>query len=210
MVPRTVRIVTVPALLGLFAVTSRSAAQLAGSGTSSVITSHESVRAAIAELRTRSELWRVALDSVTALGRTIIVVSPDQIIVRDSSSATRSESFDPSTIAEISPVIRDNGSIDAVLVVVNLRLIERVHRALGSSPSVLAADLQRILIHEIYGHAIPYLLTGHAGGRCADPVPGQGATQACSIRRENEVRKEAGLGERIDYSLAGLALGALR
>jgi hypothetical protein len=59
----------------------------------------------------------------------------------------------------------------------------------------------------VYGHAAPYLLSGSERGRCPDPVDGQFADEACSIRRENAVRAEAGLGYRSDYGLLSLDLG---
>jgi len=62
------------------------------------------------------------------------------------------------------------------------------------------------LVHEIYGHAIPYLLAGDLSGRCADPKRGERASEACSIQRENAVRAELGLGRRTDYGLSDLAL----
>jgi hypothetical protein len=47
-------------------------------------------------------------------------------------------------------------------------------------------------------------------GRCADPEPGQRPSEACSIRRENVVRRELGLGRRTGYDLGGLALASVR
>jgi hypothetical protein len=70
------------------------------------------------------------------------------------------------------------------------------------------ADLDRILVHEIYGHAVPYLLAGDLSGRCPDPGPNEPARDACSIRRENAVRVELGLGRRGDHGLSSLALTA--
>jgi hypothetical protein len=67
-------------------------------------------------------------------------------------------------------------------------------------------DLDRILVHEIYGHAVPYLLAGDLSGRCADPQPQERAVDACSIQRENAVRAQLGLGRRVDYGLGDLNL----
>ena len=67
-------------------------------------------------------------------------------------------------------------------------------------------SIARILAHEVYGHAMPYLLAGHLSGKCADPLPGQRATDACAIKRENAIRGELRLGQRRDYGLDGLAL----
>ena len=80
----------------------------------------------------------------------------------------------------------------------------------GTAQADVATNLDRIVVHEVYGHAVPYLLAGNLSGRCADPAGGESATGACAIRRENAVRSELGLGRRADrglYSLA-LAMGA--
>jgi hypothetical protein len=44
-------------------------------------------------------------------------------------------------------------------------------------------------------------------GRCADPAAGERPSDACSIRRENAVRAQLGLGRRTDYGFGALALG---
>ncbi len=93
-----------------------------------------------------------------------------------------------------------------MLVVVNLPLIERMGRQTAALPIEMEGDLDRILVHEVYGHALPYLLAGNLSGRCADPLPGQQAHEACAIQRENAVRAELGLNRRLDYGLYDLAL----
>ena len=93
-----------------------------------------------------------------------------------------------------------------MVIVVNLRLVQDTHDARLSVPRDFEADLDRILVHEIYGHAVPYLLAGNLSGRCADPKKGESASDACAIRRENAVRAELGLGRRDDHGLYSLAL----
>jgi hypothetical protein len=51
------------------------------------------------------------------------------------------------------------------------------------------------------------LRAGNVSGKCADPVAGERAENACSIQRENAVRAELGLGRRTDYGLRGLTIG---
>jgi hypothetical protein len=63
-----------------------------------------------------------------------------------------------------------------------------------------------VLAHEVYGHAIPYLIAGDLSGRCADPVGNQRPEDSCAIARENQIREELKLGNRTDYGLSGLAL----
>ena len=112
--------------------------------------------------------------------------------------------FDATVLAEVAPIPHPDSRVDVVLVVINLSLLEESHRKAQSVPSEFEADLDRILVHEIYSHAVPYLLAGHLSGRCPDPAAGERATDACSIRRENAVRAELGLGRRTSYGLDDL------
>jgi hypothetical protein len=43
-------------------------------------------------------------------------------------------------------------------------------------------------------------------GRCADPTPDERPSEACSIKRENEIRAELRLGRRMDRGFEGLTL----
>jgi hypothetical protein len=140
------------------------------------------------------------------VGRRAIVVTPDQVRVADASRAGRSDRFDDTVVAEAAPLVQDDQRIDIVLVVVNVALIDEQHRARRLLPIEFEMDLDRILVHEVYGHAVPYLLAGNLSGRCADPRAGERVTDACSIQRENAVRAELGLGRRVDYGLHGLNL----
>jgi len=67
-------------------------------------------------------------------------------------------------------------------------------------------DLDRIVAHEIYGHAIPVLMAGSLSANCADPASGQSALTSCAVQRENVIRRETGLGRRLDYGRDSLAL----
>jgi hypothetical protein len=96
--------------------------------------------------------------------------------------------------------------VDAVLVAVNLQLLDDTHRRLGTTWSERDRDLDRILVHEVYGHALPYVLAGDVSGKCGDPADGESAVDSCAIRRENAVRAELGLGRRADAGLWSLAL----
>jgi hypothetical protein len=108
-------------------------------------------------------------------------------------------------LAEVQPLAEFETRVDAVVVVINVALLESM---LGSSdtPADFDDDLDRVVAHEVYGHAIPYLLAGDLSGRCADPAAGERAEDACAIKRENEIRAELRLGERRDYGLNGLSL----
>jgi hypothetical protein len=194
----------------VLAISAPATAQSTGRVRQPVLTTDDAVRAALDRLSARSARWRKAMDSVATLGRGILVVTAAEVVVQDPKDARRTESFDSSLLAEVSPLVKPDGSVDFVMVVVNVQLLEAAHRRIGSPANDLDADLERILVHEIYGHAVPYLFAGHVRGRCPDPYPGQHPADACSIRRENQIRKEAGLGLRHDYALGGLALGHAR
>lgn len=169
-----------------------------------VVTSSPTIQASLARIAEGSASWRDAIDAVRQAGRRVLLLTPDQVVVADAPGGVATGEFDPAVLAEVAPVLNADSSVDVVLIVVNLPLLEESHRLVRSVPSAFEADLDRILVHEIYGHAVPYLLVGHLSGRCPDPVPGERATEACSIRRENAVRAELGLGRRTTYGLDDL------
>ena len=72
------------------------------------------------------------------------------------------------------------------MVVVNRELLDRLYAQVPDAhPADRETDLTRILVHEIYGHAIPYLLAGHLRGACADPADTR--QLGCSVARENVI-----------------------
>jgi hypothetical protein len=181
-------------------------AERAHAQTSPVDARHATLQSSLERIAKGSALWRDALDGIRATGRRVIVLTPEQLTLVAAPGAEPTEQFDDTLLAEAVPVMRAGARLDAVPVVVNLALLEARHRARRSLPIEFDLDLDRILVHEIYGHAVPYLLAGELSGRCADPQPRERATDACSIRRENAVRAELGLGRRVDYGLDGLNL----
>ncbi len=172
------------------------------------VTRHPELSAALDRIARGSASWRAALTAVAATGRRALVLTPDQVVVQDPSTGA-SRPFDRSTVAEVSPVADPNGSVSSVLVVVNVERMQQLHDRRGSLPGEFHADLERVLAHEVYGHAVPYLEAGHLSGRCADPEPGQTATESCAIQRENVVRAELRLGRRTDAALGGLILAGM-
>lgn len=169
-------------------------------------TTNRVLRASLERIANRSALWRAAADALRAQGRQALVLTPDQVKVKDPEDDEETGPFDPTVLAEVAPVVCPEGHVHTVLVVVNLPLIKNIHDARWSVPLDVEADLDRVLVHEIYGHAVPYLLAGNLSGRCADPKEGERATDACAIRRENTVRAELGLGRRTDSGLYSLTL----
>lgn len=175
-------------------------------GAAPIWTSNPVVAQSLTRIARGSALWRKVVGALVRSGRRAVVLTPDQVVVSDAADGRDFRPFDPAVIAEVSPVIHNGTRVDTVLVVVNLDLLSTLHGAGRSLPAEFESDLDRVLIHEIYGHAFPYLLAGDLSGRCADPAAGESAADSCAIRRENAVRGELRLGRRVDAGLEGLAL----
>lgn len=169
-----------------------------------VVAANPILRASLDRIAAQSALWRDALQAIEGSGRRVKIVTPDQVVVTDDRG--RLTSFDRDVLAEVSPVRSEATRVDLVVVVINLDLLQRMYFTGDAAPLDLQSDLDRLLIHEVYGHALPYLIAGDMSGRCADPLPNQRPSDACSIRRENEVRAELRLGRRTDRGFEGLAL----
>jgi hypothetical protein len=171
-----------------------------------LLTEHRTLQESIERIARRSALWREDAEALRRSGRRVYLLTPDQVVVADSIGGDGRGTFDPAVIAAAAPVPRSDSTVEEVLVVVNIGLIEETHRRRGSLDGELQTDLDLIVVHEVYGHAFPYLLAGNMSGRCADPVRGQRPADACAIRRENAVREELRLGRRTGYGLEGLTL----
>jgi hypothetical protein len=144
--------------------------------------------------------------AVRGTGRRVLVLTPERVRIADARDTDAPRPFDPAVLAEVAFIPDERASLTAV-VIVNLPLLDAVHDRGDALKGQRDADLDRILVHEVYGHALPYLIAGGVSGRCTDPKPGERPADACSIRRENAVRAELGLGRRTDYGLTGLTLG---
>ena len=173
---------------------------------SPIETDHPTLQASLNRITQGSSLWRGAVDQLAATGRRTILVTPDRVRLADSDRDGQPDRFDATLLAEAVPIATEQSRVDAVVVIVNLALLEERYRKARLLPIEFEMDLDRILVHEIYGHAIPYLLAGDLSGRCADPQPQERVVDACSIQRENAVRAQLGLGRRVDYGLGGLNL----
>lgn len=169
-----------------------------------VVTNHPTLQLSLDRLSARSARWRDAVKRVEQLGRKAVVVTPKHIKVKDPKTGTV-RPFDHDVIAEVQPLAEHETRVDAVVIVVNLDLLERIQGRVTTMGD-FEDDLDRILAHEVYGHAFPYLFAGDLSGRCGDPVKGQRPEEACAIKRENEIRAELRLGQRREYGVDGLAL----
>lgn len=174
--------------------------------TAPLVAHHPMLRSSLARISAGSRLWRDALQTLEGSGRRAILLTPDQVKVRGPEDSTL-RSFDPDVIAEVAPVVVHGSQVPVVLVVVNVPLLRQLYHAQSSfSPADVYRDLDRIVVHEVYGHAFPYLLVGDVSGRCPDAAPGQPVVEACAVQRENAVRSELRLGRREDAGLNGLSL----
>ncbi len=172
--------------------------------TTAVLTNHPTLQQSLNRLFARSALWRDTVKSVERLGRKVVVVTPKHVRIKDPDTG-KLRAFDYGVIAEVQPLAEQETRVDAVVVVVNVELLERLQGSLTTIGD-FEDDLDRILAHEVYGHAFPYLLAGDLSGKCADPANGERAEDACAIKRENAIRGELRLGQRRDYGLDGLTI----
>lgn len=169
-----------------------SASNPATADSSNIRVAHPILAASIERLAAESASWRDAMRAVAATGRKTVVVTPEDVT-----------GFDSQLLAQALALADEESRVDTVLVVVNLALLQRLS-GLPVEAVQFKDDLDRIIAHEVFGHAVPYLLAGHLAGECSDPVEGQRVTDACAIRRENQIRKELGLGRRLEYGRASL------
>jgi|SRR5687767_1053891 len=168
------------------------------------LTTNHILQSSLDRISRGSAIWREAVEAVSKTRRQVVLITPaDPIVAR---IAADSETFDSGHLAETVPLMGEDSQVDVVLVFVNLPLLTAIHDARLSVPRQFEADLDRILVHELYGHGIPYLAAGDMSGRCADPKPGERPSDSCSIRRENAVRAQLGLGRRGDAGLSSLTL----
>jgi hypothetical protein len=171
-----------------------------------LVTTHAPLEASLQRIERRSPRWRSAVGAIQSLGRQVFVLTPDQVKVAEAIGERGTAPFDRDLLAAASPVVDGETRIQRVLVVVNLDLLQDLHDRTNSLQGEFEADLDALLVHEVYGHAFPYLLAGDLSGQCADPGPGQRPQDACSIRRENDVRQDLGLARRATYGLNALHL----
>lgn len=160
-----------------------------------IVSAHPVLTASVNRLADGSASWREAMNAVRATGRRAVLITPDQFDGR----------FDPTTLAQAEPMGQDPSRVDYVLVIVNLDLLQKLSR-LPVSAEEFEEDVDRILAHEVYGHAVPFLLAGSFAAKCADPVIGQSAIASCVIQRENVIRREMRLGQRFEYGRESLAV----
>lgn len=157
----------------------------------------------IASLADRSPTWRAALDTLRATGFRIVLGDPDDV----RGEIAGLERYQAKHFGEVVPLRDGTGRLVGAAVVVDVERVRRLVTRSGLPERVLRADIDRILIHEVYGHAVPLAQARRLEGGCPDPAPGAPPSSSCAIRRENRVRAELGLELRTAYDLTGLAVG---
>jgi hypothetical protein len=156
---------------------------------------HPVLAASVERLAAQSTSWREAMKAVTATGRRAVLITPDKF----------DGVFEADTLAQAEPIVIDQSRVDVMLVVVNLELLQKLS-GLQMTAVDFEDDVDRILAHEVYGHAVPVLLAGTLAAKCADPAAGQSAIASCAVQRENVIRREMRLGQRIEYGRDSLAI----
>jgi hypothetical protein len=170
------------------------------------MTTQPAIKDRLDRIAAGSALWRDSMMALQRMGRHALVLAPDEVVVQNAPDDIRGRDFDREVLAEAFPVIERGSAVQSVIVVVNLPLLKDIHDRQGSLPGEYDADLDRILVHEIYAHAVPYLLAGDLSGKCADPAPHERPTASCAIQRENAIRAELKLGRRVDAGVEALSL----
>lgn len=154
-------------------------------------------------LSVRSATFRAAMDSLRASGFQVVVAQPQQ--ARRDVPGMRS--YAAIHVGEVIP-LRDRGNaIVGAVVTVDVPRLEELAREVGASEAALATDVDRILIHELYGHVVPLAASRTIAGGCPDPAPGAPASSSCAMQRENRIRAELGIAPRRSYDLSGLEIG---
>ena len=157
--------------------------------------SNPTLAASVERLTAESRTFREALAAVAATGRHTMLTTPDQVNIP----------FDRTVLAQGYPISDGESRVDTMVIVVNLELLQKLS-GLSMTAADFEDDLDRIVAHEIYGHAVPVLLAGSLSGNCADPAIGQSALTSCAVQRENVIRREMRLGQRVEYGRDSLAL----
>jgi hypothetical protein len=158
------------------------------------------------ELARRSPTWRAGMDSLRATGFWVVVGTPAEI----RATVPGLEAYSARHLGEVVPVRDATGRLVGAVVTVDVDLVRRLSAQAGLTEAEMDGDVDRILIHELYGHVLPLAWTREIPGGCPDPAPGEPATSSCAILRENLIRTELGLEPRLAYDLSGLNLGRVK
>jgi hypothetical protein len=157
----------------------------------------------MAQLAAGSATWRAALDTLAAENFAVLVATPEEAR-RVFAEAALGGAGELGAVG----VLRDaGGRIAGAVVLIDVPRLRRLCLKANEPLATLQGDVQRLLIHELYGHVVPLARSRTEAGGCPDPGPGEPAASSCAIVRENRIRAEMGLEPRRSYDLSGLAIG---
>lgn len=157
----------------------------------------------VTSLSERSPKFRSAMDSLAATDFRIVLAQPQQI----RGLMPGLEYYRAEHLGEVLPIRDSTRAIVGAIVTVDVARLKAMHRQGTLPAAALEDDIDRILIHEVYGHVIPLSASRRISGGCPDPKPGEPALNSCAIRRENAIRAELGMEARTTYDIRGLAIG---
>lgn len=160
-------------------------------------------RERVLALAERSSTWRAALDTLETSDFRVVIGRPDQIRRR----IPGMEYYHASHLGEVIPRRGPEGDYSSAVIMIDLARLRAMWRLTGLPRTALLRDIDRILIHELYGHVVPLARTRELAGGCPDPGPREPARSSCAIVRENRVRAELGIEPRTAYDLSGLVTG---
>lgn len=201
---RAVVLMSVVVPLGCGTVAAQPDGEAAGAGKAAELRAVDPLLSKrLAALEARSPTWRAALDTLRATGFEVLVARPEQVGER----IPRLSGYRATHLGEVIPLRKAGGVLRGAVVTVDVARLEKLADRVGLPRSVLEEDVDRILIHELYGHVVPLAVARRISGGCPDPAPGEPVLSSCAITRENRIRRELGLELRTAYDLRGLAIG---
>jgi hypothetical protein len=167
------------------------------------------LRARIKGLEKHSPRFYAAMERARLGNIPVIIGSPVQVHERVAARAGLSERLDGQRVGEF--VVRRTEAGRAEIEFIAIRIdVARVRRGAGWRALLGAAAQRRwfdanidaILIHEIWGHLVPVIEAGDLTGNCPDPRAGESAGSSCVMQRENDLRTELGLKPRRSYAIS--------
>jgi hypothetical protein len=150
-------------------------------------------------LEARSQRLHQAMDRIRSGGLPVYIGTPEQIAAYHASTRVLGDRLTrEERIAEMAAVLESAHSERFLFGVVRIDLARVAERRTGHAYD---AEVDAILIHEVWGHLVPVAENPVRSAMCRDPRPGEPVLDACAMRRENDLRRELGLAPRKTYPL---------
>jgi hypothetical protein len=140
-----------------------------------------------------------AMNHVRAGELPVYIGTPTQIAAYHASTRVLGDRLTrEERIAEMAAVLESADSDRFLFGVVRIDMERVASRRTGAA---FDAEVDAILIHEVWGHLVPVAENPIRSSMCRDPRPGEPALESCAMRRENDLRQELGLSPRKHYPL---------